>query len=316
MPSREASWPTLSLPDWEKTRDTLWLWSQIVGKTRLALAPSTNHWWQVPLYISTRGLTTSPMPYGDHLFEVELDFLDHRVVGWTSEGREEFFRLEPRSVAGFYAEYRSLLRRLGVAVHLWPVSVETPTAVQLDEDTEHRSYDPEWAQRFWRALRSTAAVFRQLRSDFLGKASPIHFFWGSFDLAWSRFSGRTAPLHPGGVPNLPDRIVREAYSHEVSSAGFWPGGPQFPHPVFYSYAYPEPPGFSEWAVSPSGAYYDQTLREFLYPYEVARAAEDPSAAVLSFFRSTYELAAELGRWDRAGLERKELGAQAEATMFH
>jgi hypothetical protein len=261
----------------------------------------TNHWWQVPLYVSARGLTTSPIPYGARTFEVEFDFLDHVVDIRADDGAARRLTMAPRSVADFYREYMAALRALGLPVRIWPVPVEIDDTTRLDEDEVHASYDPEYANRFWRALVQVDRIFKLFRSGFLGKASPVHFFWGSFDLAVTRFSGRTAPLHPGGVPRLPDAVTREAYSHEVSSAGFWPGNEAFPQAAFYSYAYPEPAGFRDRPVTP-GARFDGVLGEFILPYDMVRSAAEPEALLLDFLSTTYAAAADTGGWDRAALE--------------
>jgi hypothetical protein len=298
-------WPDLSLPTAENTAKLMQLWTQVVGKTRLALAPMTNHWWQVVLYVSARGLTTSPIPYGDRDFEVELDLIDHKLEIRVSDGTSHAFLLDSGTVARFYERYFAALAALGIEVHVYPRAVEIPELIYLDRDETWREYDPVWATRFFEALSLIDGVFKQFRARFLGKASPVHFFWGSFDLAVTRFSGRTAPLHRGGVPNCPDYVSHEAYSHEVSSAGFWPGGGGAP-PAFYSYAYPEPEGFSQAEVKPAGAFYDQSLGEFLLPYAEVRASPNPADTLMRFLESTYEAAAELGGWDRRALETRRI----------
>jgi hypothetical protein len=298
-------WPDIPYPAWRETCETLHRWTQIVGKTRLAFEPPLNHWWGVALYVSSRGLTTSAIPCGDgRLVEIEFDFPGRELAIRTSEGARRALPLAPRSVADFYAEYRSALDELGIEAHIWPVPVELADALPFAEDRLHASYDGEAAERFWRALVHADRIFKTFRARFLGKASPVHFFWGSFDLAVTRFSGRPAPPHPGGVPNVGDWVMREAYSHEVSSAGFWPGGPASPQAAFYSYAYPVPAGFGERPVRPAGAFYGQEMGEFFLPYEAARSAPDPAAAVLDFLESTYEAAADLAGWDREALERR------------
>jgi hypothetical protein len=294
-------WPELAYEDWSDTAATLQLWTQIVGKIRLALSPWVNHGWQVPLYVSARGLTTSPIPAGGGIIEIEFDFVAHRLAARTSVGGEIGFALEPRTVAGFYRQIMALLGGLGVGVAINEMPNEVADPIRFSEDTIHRSYDGAAAQRFWRMLVQADRVFRLFRTGFLGKVSPVHFFWGSFDLAVTRFSGRTAPPHPGGIPGLPDAITREAYSHEVSSAGFWPGSAAFPRPAFYSYAYPEPPGFRDRPV-PAGAAFDPAIGEFILPYGTVRAAADPDALLVDFLSSTYAAAAECGGWDRAALE--------------
>jgi hypothetical protein len=308
MPNHGAPgelWPPLAYESWADTRETLHRFSQIVGKTRLALEPMVNHWWQVPLYVSARGLTTSAMPYGaGALVEVEMDFLSHQVEIRTSEGGRRSLALGPRSVADFYADYRGALRALGVEAEIWPVPVELPgDALPFADDRVHASYDPAAAERFWRVLLQADRIFKLFRSGFIGKASPVHFFWGSFDLAVTRFSGRPAPPHPGGAPHVADWVMREAYSHEVSSAGFWPGSAQAPAAAFYSYAYPAPAGYAAAPVAPAGASYEAAMGEFILPYETLRSAADPERALMAFLQSTYEAAANLASWDRAALER-------------
>jgi hypothetical protein len=303
------AWPELATPGWQDTSRTLLLWSQIIGKTRLALAPMTNHWWQVTLYVSARGLTTSPIPCGSGIFEVELDFIAHRLNVRKSDGTAASLPLEAVSVAEFYAGYFGALRGLGIDVKIYPLAVEIQETIRLDQDRTPRPYDRDWARRFFVALSNADRVLKQFRGRFLGKSSPVHFFWGASDLAVTRFSGRSAPPHPGGIPHCPDRVSLEAYSHEVSSAGFWPGDVRFPEAAFYSYAYPEPPGFSEAPLRPSSARYDQDVREFVLPYAAVRQAADPDAEVLSFLESTYAAAAELAHWDRAALEQRTSGAR-------
>jgi len=302
LPSTD--WPPLSLGEWEDTRDTLQLWTQVVGKIRLALAPMVNHWWQVPLYVSARGLTTSAMPYGEGAVEVVFDFLDHVLRVETSWGKEASIALRPRTVADFYREAMGAMHGVGVSVHVWPRSVEIPQTIRLDQDETHRSYDPDAAQRFWRLLVQTHRVFHQFRGRFLGKCSPVHFWWGGFDLSCTRFSGRPAPPHPGGIPNIADRVTREAYSHECISAGWWPGGDPVPESSFYAYAYPVPDGCQEAAVFPEAATWNSQLREWILPYEAVRTDRDPDAALLGFLQSTYEAAAQLCGWDRKALERR------------
>jgi hypothetical protein len=293
-------WPELRLESWVETRDTLHLWTQIVGKVRLALEPMVNHWWQVPLYVSGRGLTTSLMHAGDVGLEMEFDFIDHILFIRTSRGEETELVLEPRSVADFYAATMTALNYVGVSVAMLPRPVEIPESIPFAQDEVHAQYDSDAAFRFYQALVSADRVMKKFRAGFQGKVSPVHFFWGGFDLAVSRFSGRRAPKHPGGVPNCADWVMELAYSHEVSSCGFWPGGSE--EGSFYSYVYPEPPGFAEWKVEPAAAFYDSGLREFLLPYAAVRTAPDPEGTLMSFLQSTYEGAAELGGWDRAALE--------------
>lgn len=295
------NWPDLDYPQWRDTALTLQLWTQIVGKIRLALTPWLNHGWQVTLYVTARGLGTSGIPAGDALIDIEFDFVDHRLVCRSSRGDVRTVPLRPMPVATFYAEVMAAMKALDVAVTIHPRPNEVPDPIPFDEDYVHASYDADAVHRFWQALIRTDRVFRLFRSGFLGKASPVHFFWGSFDLAVTRFSGRSAPRHPGGVPGLPDGVTCEAYSHEVSSAGFWPGNDAYPHAAFYAYAYPEPPGFRDQPV-PAGAAFDETLGEFILRYDVVRAAPDPDAALLDFLTATYRAAADCGGWDRAALE--------------
>ncbi len=300
-----SSWPLLALREWQDTYATLHRWMQIVGKTRLALAPMQNHWWQVTLYLTARGLGTSPIPYEGRSFEIDFDFLDHRLVIRTSEGATRAIPLAPQPVAHFYRDYQGMLAALGIKPRIWPVPVEIADATPFPEDRAHASYDGDAAQRCWRILARTDRVLKQFRGRFLGKSSPSHFWWGSFDLSCTRFSGRRAPLHPGGVPNCPDYVTREAYSHECISAGWWPGtvGAPVTEPAFYAYAYPEPAGCADAPVRPDAARYHPVMREWILPYEAVRAAPDPDAALLEFLESTYEAAADRGGWDRAALER-------------
>jgi hypothetical protein len=293
-------WPDLTLATWAETRDTVHLWTQIVGKVRLGLMPMTNHWWHVTLYVSARGLTTSLMPIGGRGLELEFDFVDHVLDLRTTAGEHRHVTLEPRSVANFYAATTTALDELGVRVRLYPRPSEVVDAIPFDQDEVHRSYDADAANRFWRALVQADRVLTEFRAGFTGKASPVHFFWGGADICTTRFSGRPAPRHRGGVPNCPDWVQELAYSHEVSSCGFWPGGSD--EGTFYSYAYPQPAGFADWAVQPAGAYYDHALGEFLLPYAAVRQAADPDAALLAFFGSTYDAAATLAGWDRGALE--------------
>jgi Family of unknown function (DUF5996) len=294
-------WPDLPYPAWRETVATLQLWTQIVGKIRLSLTPWLNHGWQVPLYVSARGLATSPVPVGTEILEIEFDFLRHRLVARTSRDEERTLPLAPQTVAAFYEQVVGLLKSIGIdpAIHQMPNEISDP--IRFSEDRTHAAYDAAAAHRFWRALVQVDRVFKLFRSGFLGKASPVHFFWGSFDLAVTRFSGRPAPLHPGGVPGLPDAVTREAYSHEVSSAGFWPGNEAFPQAAFYSYAYPEPPGFRDKAVTP-GATFNTAFGEFILPYDTVRTAENPDALLLDFLSTTYTAAADAAGWDRAALE--------------
>jgi hypothetical protein len=298
----EATWPELPFADWQETCATLQLWTQVVGKIRLALTPWLNHSWHVALYVTTRGLTTSPIPCGLRTFSIDFDFIDHRLVIAVDDGRVRHLDLKPRSVADFYTTVMAMLDDLALPVRIDQMPNEIAGAVPFGDDQEHASYDADYAHRFWRVLLATDRVMKLFRTGFIGKASPVHFFWGSFDLAVTRFSGRTAPLHPGGVPNLPDAVAWEAYSHEVSSAGFWPGGGAVTHAAFYSYAYPEPPGFRSAPVQPSQAQFSEALGEFLLPYDAVRLSSDPDATLLSFLQSTYEAAATAGKWDRPTLE--------------
>jgi hypothetical protein len=302
MSAADSSWPALPLEAWQDTYATLHRWTQIVGKIRLARTPWINHSWHVTLYVTARGLTTSPIPDGTRAFQLDFDFLDHRLLVTTSDGGREIVDLAPRTVADFYADVLRRLTTLGIAVQIYDRPNEIEDATPFSHDREHRAYDAEYAQRWWRIVAQSARVLQTFRARFIGKCSPVHFFWGSFDLAVTRFSGRPAPEHPGGAPHLPDWVAREAYSHEVSSCGFWPGGGPTPFPLFYSYAYPEPPGFAAARVRPSGASYHPTLREFVLPYDDMRNAPDPERALLEFLHSTYEAAADLGAWDRAALE--------------
>jgi Family of unknown function (DUF5996) len=293
-------WPDLTLSAWEDTRDTLHLWTQVVGKVRLALEPMLNHWWQVPLYVSARGLTTSLMHTEGRGLEFEFDFVDHVLDLRSSDGRTGQVPLVPQSVAQFFTATMAALSDLDVTVSILPRPVEVAVAIPFAEDDQHRSYDAAAAHRFWLALLQSHRVMHQFRAGFIGKASPVHFFWGAPDLATTRFSGPTAPRHPGGVPNTPDRVQWAAYSHEVHSVGFWAGGTE--QGSFYAYAYPQPAGFAEWAVRPDKAYYDHGLGEFILPYAAVRAAADPDDLLMTFFQSTYEAAADLAGWDRARLE--------------
>ena len=295
-------WPPLPFTEWQETAITLHMWTQIVGKIRLTLSPWTNHSWHVTLYVTARGLTTSPIPHGNNIFEIRFDFIDHQLRIMKSDGAIRVLKLHPQSVAQFYAEVMKTLTDLDlpVTINTTPNEIENP--IPFDEDEEHHSYDREYASRFWRVLVQSDRVFKEFRSRFCGKCSPVHFFWGSFDLAVTRFSGRPAPPHPGGVPHLPDAITREAYSQEVSSLGFWPGTTAAPTPVFYSYAYPEPSGFTEAKVQPAAAFYEPKLREFMLPYDAVRTAEKPDEVLLDFAQSTYDAASTLGRWDRDALQ--------------
>ena len=299
----DQTWPALPFDAWRDTCATLHLWSQIVGKVRLVQSPWTNHSWHVTLYVTPRGLTTGPIPHGRRAFSIAFDFIEHRLVVETSAGELRAIPLRPRSVAEFYGAVMKTLSDLGVPVRIRTMPNEIPNAVPFEQDDQHAAYDPDAANRFWRALIQVDRVFKVFRAGFIGKCSPVHFFWGSFDLAVTRFSGRTAPPHPGGVPNMPDWVAREAYSHEVSSAGFWPGNEAFPEAAFYSYAYPEPKGFRDATARPAAARFEAAMGEFVLPYEAVRSDAAPDQAVLAFMQSTYEAAAERAAWDRAALER-------------
>ena len=313
MSSAATVWPPLAYSDWRDTATTLQLWTQIVGKVRLALTPWVNHGWQVPLYVTSRGLGTSPISSGDEIFEIEFDFIAHRLLVHTSAGTGQALRLEPRTVADFHDTLMGILDGLGIAVRIGKMPSELRDPIPFDQDRSHHAYDAGAAHAFWRALIQVDRIFKLFRSAFLGKASPVHFFWGSFDLAVTRFSGRRAPLHPGGVPGLSDAVTREAYSHEVSSAGFWPGSDAFPQAAFYSYAYPEPTGFRECPVT-KGAWFEPALGEFILPYDALRATADPDALLLDFLSSTYAAAADTGHWDRAALEC-QMGAPAQVRQL-
>jgi hypothetical protein len=298
-----SGWPELPYAAWKDTRDTLHLWTQIVGKIRLALTPWLNHSWHVTLYVTARGLTTGPIPYEGREFQFDFDFIDHVLWLRTSDGHYRQVMLRPMPVAEFYAEVVAALDQLGIDVAIRTMPCEIPDCVPFDQDQVHAAYDPVFANRFWRVLLSTHKVLSYFRTAFLGKVSPVHFFWGSFDLAVTRFSGCTAPPHPGGVPHLPNAVAREAYSHEVSSAGFWSGGGgPIDYPAFYSYAYPAPAGFAAAKVAPAQAFFSRELGEFLLPYDAVRTAPDPEAVLLDFLQSTYRAAADLAQWDRAALE--------------
>jgi hypothetical protein len=291
-------WPALPLKEWKDTCATLHMWTQIVGKVRMALSPRMNHWWEVPLYVSSHGLTTSPIPYDAGVFEIQFDFLNHTLDIQTSDGKVKTLRLTPRPVADFYREVMATLASLGIHVKIWTMPVEVPDPIPFDQDRVHASYDPEYANRFWRVLVATDTVFKQFRARFIGKSSPVHFFWGSFDLAVTRFSGRLAPERPGADP-----ITREAYSHEVISAGFWPGSGDITDAAFYSYTAPPPPGLSNAPIRPSKAFYSSQLSEFLLMYDDVRQAPSPDTTLMEFLQSTYEAGANLAKWDREALER-------------
>jgi hypothetical protein len=295
-------WPDLPLEEWSETYATLHMMTQVVGKIRLVCAPMINHWWQVPLYVTARGLSTSAMPHGARTFQIDFDFLDHVLRVQVSDGSERSIQLRARPIADFYREVMDALRGLGVPVRIWPRPVEIEKSIPFDEDVEHTAYEPEQANRCWRVLVQTDRAMAEFRSGFVGKCSPVHFFWGSFDMAVTRFSGRRAPEHPGGIPNLGDWVAREAYSHECSSCGFWPGSGAVREPAFYAYAYPEPPGYRNYPIAPEEAFYSEEMREHVLPYDVVRRSSDPDRMLQDFFRSTYQAGADLGGWDRAELE--------------
>jgi hypothetical protein len=300
--SNSDRWPELPYAAWKDTCITLQLWTQIVGKIRLALMPWLNHSWHVTLRVSARGLATPLIQTATHDFQIEFDFVDHTLWVRTAGGHVRQVMLRPVSVAEFYADVMIALNELGITVEIDEMPNEIPGAIPFTQDRIHTAYDPDFANRFWRVLLRANAAFAHFRTAFLGKASPVHFFWGSFDLAVTRFSGRRAPPHPGGIPHLSDAVVREAYSHEVSSAGFWPGGGPIDYAAFYSYAYPVPEGFAAAPVRPAQAFFSQDLGEFILPYDAVRTAPDPDAALMAFLQSTYEAAANAAKWDRASLE--------------
>jgi Family of unknown function (DUF5996) len=298
----QGPWPELPTTAWRETYETLQLWTQIVGKIRLAREPWLNHSWHVVLYVTPRGLTTSPIPDGTRTFQIDFDFIDHALRISTSDGAQRQFSLAGHSVASFYATIMAELAQLGIHVAINEMPNELPEPIRFSQDHQHASYDPDAVRRFLQILVNADRVFKQFRTAFLGKASPVHFFWGSFDLAVTRFSGRRAPRHPGGIPHLPDDVAAEAYSHEVSSAGFWPGSGAIDYPAFYSYAYPEPAGFRTTAVRPDAAFFSEALGEFILPYDAVRTAARPDQALLEFLQSTYEAAANAAKWDREALE--------------
>jgi hypothetical protein len=295
-------WPKLDLDDWQDTCTTLHLWTQVVGKIRLVQTPWINHSWHVPLYLTARGLTTSTIPHGDRIFQIDFDFFDHQLKIATSEGQTKSIELRPRSVADFYQAVMAALADLDLPVEINTKPNEIPDPIPFQQDDTHAAYDADAAQRFWQVLLQSDRVFREFRSHFCGKVSPIHFFWGSFDLAVTRFSGRPAPEHPGGVPNLPDDVAKEAYNQEVSSAGFWPGA-GLGYPAYYSYAYPTPKGFKDYPVQPEATFYHEGLGEFILPYDAVRESDNPDQALLSFLQSTYDAAAELAKWDKSALKQ-------------
>jgi hypothetical protein len=298
----QIPWPELPLAAWRETYATLHLFTQVVGKIRLSRTPWLNHSWHVALYVSARGLTTSPVPDGARTFQIDFDFIDHTLQVSTSDGRHRQFALAGQSVASFYAAVVTVLGELGITTEIDDMPSELPEPIRFSQDRQHASYDPDAVRRFFQILVNADRVFKQFRTGFLGKASPVHFFWGSFDLAVTRFSGRRAPRHPGGVPHLPDDVACEAYSHEESSAGFWPGSGAIDYPAFYSYAYPEPPGFRTTKVKPDAAFFSEALGEFILPYDAVRTAAQPDQALLDFLQSTYQAAADAAKWDRDALE--------------
>ena len=300
--SQAELWPALPYEAWKDTCTTLHLWTQIVGKIRLARTPWINHSWHVTLFVTARGLTTSPIPDEGRALQIDFDFIDHRLLIQTSDGARRRLPLEPQSVADFHDQLMATLAEVDIRVPIHGRPNEVVNPIPFREDREHAAYDPEFAHRFWRVLLQADRVFKQFRTRFRGKVSPVHFFWGSFDHAVTRFSGREAPPHPGGIPNLPDAVTREAYSHEVSSAGFWPGGGAIDYPAFYSYAYPTPPGFAASPVRPEGAFFHEQLGEFILPYDAVRNGQTPDATLLEFLQTTYEAAANAAKWDRAALE--------------
>ncbi len=301
--SRPEAWPSLPLEAWRETYAALHLWTQIVGKIRLSLSPWVNHSWHTTLYVTARGLTTSAIPYDSRSFQIDFDFLEHQLWVRSSDGRSAALGLEPQSVASFYKRILEQMHKLDLDVRIHRKPNELAEAIPFDEDDTPRPYDAEYANRFWQVLEQSDRVFKVFRARFLGKCSPVHFFWGAADLAVTRFSGRRAPQHPGGVPNLPDWVAREAYSHEVSSCGFWPGSGPVQYPAFYSYAYPEPAGFSQAPLKPDSAFYSDDLKEFILPYDELRNAKSPDNTLLDFLQTTYEAAANLAKWDRSALER-------------
>jgi hypothetical protein len=302
--SHAEAWPSLPLERWRETCATLHLWTQMVGKIRLVQQPWVNHSWHVTLYVTATGLTTAAIPHGDRSFQIDFDFLRHQLTVQADDGRGARLALEPQSVAAFYRRLMEEMTALELPVRITRMPNEIPDAIPFDQDETHRAYDPEYAGRFWRILLQAERVLTEFRAGFIGKCSPVHFFWGGLDLAVTRFSGRRAPPHPGGIPNLPDWVTREAYSHEVSSCGFWPGSGAIDYPAFYSYAYPEPEGFSASSVRPSEAFYSRDLGEFVLPYDAVRQSPSPHETLLSFLESTYDSAARLAAWDRSALERE------------
>jgi hypothetical protein len=303
MGTTNFAWPSLRYEEWKDTYATLHLWTQIAGKYRLILSPWLNHSWHATFYLTSRGITSSPIPYRSIQFQLDFDFLSHRFLILASDGSMEMIELRPRSVADFYREVLAKMNNLGIDTRIHGAPNEVAVPIPFDQDEKHASYDPDYASRWWRIQLSIDRVFKEFRAQFIGKCSPVHLFWGAFDLAVTRFSGRTAPEHPGNVPHLPDRVAKEAYSHEVSSAGFWPGSEQAPQAYFYSYAYPEPAAMKEAPIQPGEAFYSPDLREFLLPYEAVRNSSSPEETLLRFLQTTYDAAAETGQWDRGALEK-------------
>jgi Family of unknown function (DUF5996) len=304
--SAKTTWPDLPLAAWRETCDTLQLWTQIVGKVRIALTPLVNHWWNATFFVTARGLVAPAMPSGGRTFDVSFDFVDHRLVIEMSDGAGEAFPLRPMAVADFYAQFMQRLRRLGIDVHIWTMPVEIENAIVFEQDRTHAQYDPDYAHKFSLALLQASRVLHEFRARFIGKVSPVHFFWGSFDLAVTRFSSRTAPAPKGVTPNLGSWVMAEAYSHEVSSCGFWPGNGGFGRAAFYVYAYPEPAGYGASRLSMPEAFYDEGLGQFILPYDAVRQARDPDRLLLAFLQETYAAAADLGKWNRKALEREYL----------
>ena len=303
MNDERSPWPDLPLSSWSETCETLHRWTQIVGKVQLKLTPLVNHWWNVTFFVTSRGMTTPPIPYGTRTFEVVFDLVQHRLLIECSDGRSEAIDLVPMSVADFYGAFMDRLRRLDVAVHIWTMPSEIENAVPFDQDRVHAQYDPVYAQRFWRALLQSDRVLKDFRTRFIGKASPVHFFWGSFDMAVTRFSGRRAPPPTGTTPNVASWVMAEAYSHEVSSCGFWPGNGGYGRAAYYVYAYPEPPDYGRTKLATADAFYDRNLGQFILPYDAVRRSPDPDALLLGFLQETYVAAAEQAQWDRKALER-------------
>lgn len=296
-------WPDLPLDVWSEACDTLHLWTQIVGKVRIALTPLINHWWNATFYVTSRGLIAPAMPYRGRMVDIIFDFLEHRLVIESSDGKRETIALRPMAVADFYAAFMTALRRLDIDVHIWTMPSEIEHAIQFDQDRTHAQYDPVYAQRFWLVLVHVHRVMTEFRARFLGKASPVHFFWGSFDLVVTRFSGRTAPPPQGTTPGVAAWVMAEAYSHECSSCGFWPGNGGYGRAAFYVYAYPEPEGYGNARLITPGAFYDKNVGQFILPYDAVREASDPDALLLGFLQETYAAAADLAHWDRTALER-------------